>query len=229
MKRKLASSIFVSLGVFSMSFLLGGCAGEENVEYLRVRNCEDYIYEQDKDDPESLPDLIHQFEDYMKDTYGRNVKVIYSTYDTNEKLYNDLKIGKSDYDLIVPSDYMIQKLITNGLLEKFDYDNQEMAMENVEAYLSPYIADVFKGIEASNGEKVSDYAVPYMWGTVGLLYSPEFYVNRGMEEDAVYEAFSSYDVLYDTNFKNTISIKDNGENHTNSNTVSNIREEEDGL
>lgn len=207
MNKKLVSSIFTSIGIFSMAFLMGGCSTEE-VEYLRIRNCEDYIYENDPDDPESLEDLVDQFSAYMHDTYGRNVKVVYSTYDTNEKLYNDLKIGKSDYDLIVPSDYMIQKLIANNLLEKFDYATPEMAMPNVSDYLSPYISNVFESIEASNGEKVSDYAVPYMWGTVGLVYSPEFYLNRGMEEDAIYDAFSSYDVLYDPAFKNTISIKD---------------------
>lgn len=179
------------------------------VTQLSIKNCEDYIYEADpdeeydEDDPAQY-DLIVQFENEMR-SKGKNVKVIYSTYDTNETLFNDLKTGKSNYDIIMPSDYMIQKMINEGMLEKLDTSQN---MENVDKYLSPYLKDVFDNIKASNGESISDYARPYMWGTVGLVYSPSYYENKGIDLQKVLSDFSSYDVLYDETYKSTISIKD---------------------
>ena len=168
---------------------------------LSVKNCEDYIY-LDEEDPEN--DLVRQFERYMKEK-GHNVQVVYSTYDTNENLFNDLKTGKANYDIIMPSDYMIQKMINEGMLEKL---NPEITMQNVEDYLSPYLKGVFNDIKAANGESISEYARPYMWGTVGIMYSPSYYVAKGMSEEKIYEDFQSYDVLYNPDYKSSISIKD---------------------
>ena len=178
---------------------------------LSVKNCEDYIYEyEESDDYPFDPDdpgcynMTKQFEDYMKEK-GVNVKVVYSTYDTNENLFNDLKTGKANYDIIMPSDYMIQKMINEGMLEKL---NPEITMQNVEDYLSPYLEGVFNNIKAANGESISEYARPYMWGTVGIMYSPSYYAIKGMSEEKIYEDFQSYDVLYNPDYKSSISIKD---------------------
>lgn len=207
MKNKTISTIFLTTLLSGFSLTLGACANAPEIEYLRIRNSEDYIYIYEEEG--DLPDLVIQFEEYMKLEYNRNVKVIYSTYDTNEKLYNDLKIGKSNYDLIVPSDYMIQKLLSLDLLEPFDFDSKEMEMPNFNEYYSPYVDSVIKSLEPVNGKEVVDYCVPYMWGTLGLVYSPTFYEEKlGLEEEELDEYFSSYDVLYNPLFKNTISIKD---------------------
>ena len=205
MKKSTISKTLLTGLLLVMGSTLASCSNEP-VEILRIRNSEDYIYKFEEEG--DLPDLVDQFEEYMYKEYGRNVEVVYSTFDTNEKLYNDLKLGKSNYDLIVPSDYMIQKLLALDLLEPFDFDSEDLYMENVDNYLSPYIKDVISSIESVNGYNLADYSIPYMWGTIGIMYNPEFYISRGFTEEEIDEAFTSYDVLYDERFKGTISIKD---------------------
>ena len=96
---------------------------------LNVYNWEEYIAEDDYD-------LISEFEKYYKQTYGVKVKVNYSTFGTNENMYNELKLtqnkdkGTYDYDLVCPSDYMIQRMIEEDMLEKYDYNNGYTYIEN---------------------------------------------------------------------------------------------------
>ena len=88
-----------------------------DVTTIRVLNWEDYIYEQDVEEGYEDIDLVDQFVDYIQETYPTfgEVKVIYETTDTNETMFNEIQTGKSTYDLICPSDYMIQKLIAGNL------------------------------------------------------------------------------------------------------------------
>ena len=92
---------------------------EEDKKVLRVCNCEDYI-------DETL------LEDFYEET---GIEVIYSTYGTNENLYNELVINPNSYDLVVPSEYMIEKLAEEGRIQKLDFSELEGYSSNV----SPYI------------------------------------------------------------------------------------------
>ena len=93
---------------------------------LRLLNVEDYIYEKDPEDEGAAKNLVHQFEDYAK-TFGyENVKVSYATTDTPESMFNELKISADNFDLVCPSDYMIQKLIVNNMLEPMHIDEEHM-------------------------------------------------------------------------------------------------------
>lgn len=225
MKRFIINSLALSITCLS----LAGCnkgnvntegskvhleAEEKQNNVLRILNCEDYIYEKDVTDPESEEGLLDQFVEYIKETEeGREIEVIYDTFDTNETMFNELKTGKTTYDIIVPSDYMIQKLITLDMLEKID---PSIEMPNYDAYGSPYVKNIFEGITAVNNvtnttEKLSDYTVAYMWGTVGLVYNPTYYKyqERGYDEDKIHEDFLDFETsLYNEDYKNTISIKD---------------------
>lgn len=86
------------------------------------------------------------------------IKVNYTNYATNEELYAKLKGGGASYDVIIPSDYMISKMIKENLVQKLDMDN----IPNFQ-----YIMDNFRGLAY---DPQDEYSVPYTWGTVGIIY-----------------------------------------------------------
>lgn len=197
---KLLSLSAIVLICFSMT----GCNNNENNQengdkiVLNVYNCADYILETEIVDGEKVPGVMDQFVEYCKTTLNKEVEIKYSTYETNEDMYNQLKAGGIDYDLVCPSEYMIEKMLLNDMLLPLDKE-----IENYTTYGSPYIKEVFNGLSTTvNGNKVdfSDYAVPYMWGTMGFMYDP---AQKGIEE-----AVSSWDIIWDETFKNQTSLKD---------------------
>ena len=134
---------------------------------LRLINVEDYIYEQESDEDEI--DLIHQFENYAKELGYKNCVVEYNTTDTPESMFNMVKLSPDGYDLICPSDYMIQKLIVNDMLEPIHIDEDHMP--NYVGKASKTIKGRLDNISAVNGKTnetcyLKDYAVGYMWGTL---------------------------------------------------------------
>lgn len=162
---------------------------------LRIFNWEDYIAEGDEEDPESF-DTLSAFHDYYLETYGQEVTFIYDTFSTNEEMYNIIKLNGAKYDLIAPSDYMIQRLLREEMLEKYTTDETGYTnIPNYNDYASPYHKALFK--DAGWNE----YAVGYMWGTFGLLY------NKDVSE-TVTEDMKSWSVLWDQKYNKMISIKD---------------------
>lgn len=167
-------------------------------EVLRVYNWQDYINEGKDDDGAKISDSVTELweKDYYSRT-GKKVRVQYDTFETNETMINTLRTGKTSYDLVCPSDYIIQKMLAATLsgkdesisIEKFDVS----AMKNYKAYVSPYISDLFE----KNGW--TDYAVGYMWGTVGFLYNPE---------TVKYDDVSTWDFFWNTDYKNRSTCKD---------------------
>ena len=197
--------------VFPFLLTLGACSAPENVvsgeqEVLRVFNWEDYIYLNDGEDyPE--PDLTVQFEQYMQEQ-GRNVLVIYDTFDTNETMLNSLKTGRVSYDLVCPSDYMIQRMLASDMLVPFEED--WLANSNYKKYVSPYLDNMFNAINATNtvtGEthSIGEYAVGYMWGTLGIIFNPAYGDFEGL--DALTD-FQDWHALWDERYHGTFSIKD---------------------
>ena len=197
---------------------LSGCSNDKgDTRVLRILNSEDYIYEYEEGDEEYDPeddnrayqmDMIDQFAAYWKDKYDEEIEVIYDTFDTNETMFNELKTGKTTYDICIPSDYMIQKLYANDMLHKFV--SKDAIWENI----SPFIDNVYSKIEATNMSdnvtaSVSDYSVPYMWGTMGVMYNPNYYINnKGVTEDEIHELMTDWDSLYGEVLKGSFSIKD---------------------
>ncbi len=196
MKKILSLLLFFSL-FFSISAGFRFSASAEELT-LRVYNWQDYIDDgTDENGTKVIPSVM---EDWAADYYARTgvkVTVQYDTFETNETMLNTLKTGKSQYDLVCPSDYVIQKMIAateqgtddNIALEKFDYSK----LGNYTKYASPYIKQVFE----ENG--FDQYSVGYMWGTVGIMYNPEAVA----EEDT-----KSWEILWNTDYKNRITIKD---------------------
>lgn len=160
-------------------------AAEETL-VLRVANWEDYIGE----------GILEDFEAAMAEKYGKPVHVEYSTFGTNEVLYNDLKIaGGYLYDVVCPSDYMIEKMAKENMLQPLALD----AGGNYELYMSDYIKDVFANKIDWGTASLADYGVCYMWGTMG-------YVFNGAKADA--EDMKDWTSLWDEKYKGRSTIKD---------------------
>lgn len=190
--------------IFAICFSITSCGNNnsntnssKNVTVLNVYNCADYICETNEE--EGTVSVLTQFEQYCKNVLNKNVKVEYSTYETNEDLFNQLKAGGVTYDLVCPSEYMIDKLIQNDMLEKVN-----RSFENYDNYGSPYIKNVFDELTTKNNVtnetvKFKEYAVPYMWGTVGFMYDPS---------KISFDEVSSWDIIWDTNHAKQTSLKD---------------------
>ncbi len=207
-----AAAVLLSCGI-GTGFRITAKAGEPDPDktiVLRVSNWEEYIDEGDWDEEETieLPDadiigensVIEDFEDWYYETYGRKVRVEYSTFGTNEDLYNMLTLG-DEFDLVCPSEYLIMKLMAEQelvpLSESFfdESDENNYYIKGV----SPYIRNIFETQEIG-GEPWSKYAAGYMWGVTGFVYNPEVI----SEEEA-----STWKILSDPAYRRQITIKDN--------------------
>ena len=184
---------------------------------LRILNSEDYIY-LGEDDGEK--DLVDQFVDYIEENYPEyhGVSIVYDTSDTNETIYSEIQTGKSNYDLINVSEYMAQKIISGGFAQPIDQDRvpnyQKFASKSIKQRLDQ-IETTIKVDNPETGKKedkvvqLKDYAVGYMWGTLGILFNPlyEDFVSRGYSEEEVITDMMDYDALWNPKYKNTISVK----------------------
>ena len=138
----------------SISALLVGCDDDGTVT-LNVYNWGEYI----SDGSEGTLDVNAAFEDYYYETYGVRVKVNYTTYASNEDMYAKLKSGATSYDIVIPSEYMIQRMIGEGMLEELD-------LANIPNFA--YIAEEFQYPEYDPDNR---YSVPYTYGMVGVIYN----------------------------------------------------------
>ncbi len=131
---------------------LSGC-GSSKKTTLYVYNWGQYISEGD----DGSLDVIATFEEAYP-----NIRVQYSTYDSNEIMYSKLSNGGITVDVIIPSDYMIGRMVQEGMLEELNFDN----IPNYQ-----YIDDSFKNTSYDPENK---YSVPYTWGTVGIIYNTKY-------------------------------------------------------
>ena len=115
------------------------------------------VMEYISDGSDDTVDVIKEFEALT------GIKVEYTTFDSNESLYAKLKNGSASYDVIIPSDYMVSRLKEEGMLQKLDYSN----IPNFEKYVDAEFKN--PGYDPTN-----EYSVPYMWGTVGIIYNTKY-------------------------------------------------------
>ncbi len=151
---------------------------------LNVYNWGEYI--SDEDDEEcGLFNVNAGFEEYfndhLADKYGYYVKVNYSTYATNEDMYAKLTNSAVAYDIVIPSDYTIQKMIENDLLMQLDYSK-----------LTNYsnINEDFKNLYYDIENK---YSIPYSYGMVGIIYNSEFVADEDVKNE-------SWDLLWNEKY-----------------------------
>ena len=139
--------------VLTLGCFTGAASAKKNKVTLYVYNWGQYIAEGDDD---SI-DVIEAFEEAYPD-----IKVKYSTFDSNESMYAKLSNGGITVDVIIPSDYMIGRMRQENMLLELNYDNIPNAQ---------YIDDSFKGMAYDPENK---YSVPYTWGTVGIIYNTKY-------------------------------------------------------
>ena len=150
-------NLIVAVSLVLTLLPLSGCGKEEESDavVLRVSNWEEYIDEGDWAEDElidldngdiiGINSMVDDFEEWYYETYGQKVIVEYSTFGTNEELYNQITIGDV-YDLVCPSEYMIMKMIREGMVVPYSEEFKDTSNENnyYVRGLSPYIRDVFK-------------------------------------------------------------------------------------
>ena len=173
---------------------------------LVIYNWEDYIYEGTDDDGKIVADgTVKAFEKYYQEKTGVKIKVGYECFSTNEEMYKQISLGAINPDLICPSDYMIQKMANEGMLEEFSYDaatdTYGESLSNWATYGSPFIRNRFAQEKLANGSSFLSYAVPYFWGTMGFTYDPSYFNASEV---------SSWECLWNTNskFSKQFSLKD---------------------
>jgi len=153
---------------------------------LKVYNWADYI----------SPTVLADFPTWYQQQTGEEVEVIYNTFDINENMLTQIEVGKEDYDVICPSEYIIDRMLKLNLLQQID---KTIVPDSINYFngVAPFAIEKFR--QMSNAVDVNDYAVGYMWGTTGWLYNEEY--NTADE-------LNTWGVILDTTYENSIYMKD---------------------
>ena len=161
---------FMRLVLLAVAALqLTSCYKDENrEEILKVYNWADYIDE----------DVLANFPTWYEEQTGKKIRVIYQTFDINEVMLTKIERGHEDYDVVCPSEYIIERMLRKDLLLPIDtnFGKTPNYLHNV----SPYIVEQIDAT-SNNGRMAHDYAVPYMWGTCGILYNKTYVPQRDAE------------------------------------------------
>ncbi len=183
MKRFLLSLLAGAL--LALTLTLEANAGRRD-NILKVYNWADYMDES----------LLDEFVEWYKEQTGEDIKIIYQTFDLNEVALAKVERAKADYDLMCPSEYIIERMLKKDLLTPIikDFGQTPNYLDNV----SPYITSCFDLISTED-KRAADYAIPFMWGTTGILYN-----TRTVSQD---EALS-WSTIWDSKFKSRIFMKD---------------------
>ncbi|MEG0308583.1 MAG: ABC transporter substrate-binding protein [Clostridium sp.] len=168
--KKIKKIIAIACTGILMTTMLTACGAKPSNEVLNIYNVGDYIDES----------LLKKFEGET------GIKVIYEKYDTNEIMYQKVKSGGSKYDLVVPSDYMIEKMKNENLIQKIDFNN------------IPNYKNIDESFKKPSYDSKDEYSVPYFWGTFGILYN----------KTIVTEKVDSWDILWDEKYKDEILMFD---------------------
>ena len=169
-----------------LMMLAGSAFADDRAHTLKVYNWADYIDE----------DLIGEFEQWYEEQTGESVKIIYQLFDINEIMLSKIELGHEDFDVVCPSEYIIERMLRQDLLLPIDRDFG--STPDYIGNVSPYMIEKFNQI-AGSGKNANDYAVGYMWGTVGMLYNTK-YVTR---EEAL-----DWKSLADPKWKGKLFVKD---------------------
>ena len=176
---------FLAAGILALSAV--SVFAEDRSNVLKVYNWSDYIAE----------GVLDDFKSWYKEQTGENIDVIYMTFDVNEAMLSKIEKGHEDYDVVCPSDYIIERMLDKGLLLPLDFKSLGSTPNYIEANRSPFIEQMFRSINPSID--ANQYSVAYMWGTTGIIYNPKF-VTR--------EEASTWDVIRNPKFAGKILIKD---------------------
>ena len=185
MKKHIARLLLVCLLMSLCVSFFSSCEEQDEVLTLYVYNWGEYI----SDGSDDSVDVNAEFEKYCKEELGITVKVNYSTFASNESMYAKVSSGSTRYDVIIPSDYMIERMVKEEMLEPLD-------LSKIPNYV--YIGDAFKGENVyyeCNSEET--YSIPYFYGMIGIIYNTSI-----VDEDD--EQLGSWDLMWDEQYKGDI-------------------------
>lgn len=179
-------------GVLLFAALLAGFStpsqakDDDRSHVLKIYNWADYIDE----------DLLDEFQVWYKEQTGEDIEIIYQLFDINEVMLTKIETGHEDYDVVCPSEYIIERMLRNNLLQPISHDfgNTPDYTENLSPYFKKLVNEFSVG-----GRRGEEYAVPYMWGTTGLLYNTEFVT----EQEA-----STWGSVWNPKFAGRVLMKD---------------------
>lgn len=177
-------AVFFSMSVIALSCSASFSVAAKQIDAAKLRGTEINVYnwgEYISDGSEGTTDVNKEFE---KET---GIKVNYTTYDSNENMYNKIKGGGANYDIIIPSDYMIERMINEELLEKINFDNIPNYSNILPEYKNLYF------------DPKNEYSVPYNVGMVGLVYNTKM----------VKETPDSWSIMWDEQYKGQILMFNN--------------------
>lgn len=163
---------FVGISVLLIIMALMAACSKNDGEKVYVYNWGEYIDE----------DVIDLFEEKT------GIKVVYDEFEQNEEMYPKIQAGAVSYDVVCPSDYMIQKMIENDLLQPLDLNN----IPNYKYINKTYLES------AEEFDPGNKYSVPYCWGTIGILYN----------KTKVDEPVDSWGILFDEKYSGEILMID---------------------
>ena len=182
MKRFLTLLVALSLLALCLP-ALASCNENGDTVTLYVYNWGEYI----SDGSEGSLDVNAAFEEWYKAEFGVTVEVNYSTFSSNEDMYAKMSSGASSYDIVVPSEYMIARMIDEGMLRKLNKENipnlQYIDMEMLFGNENPFY------------DPENAYSVPYTYGTVGIIY------NTTMVDEA---DLGSWDIMWNEKYEGNI-------------------------
>lgn len=163
-----------------------GRSGEERSHILKIYNWADYINE----------DVLAEFPAWYKEQTGEEIRIIYQVFDINEIMLTKIERGHEDFDVVCPSEYIIERMLKKDLLLpiRLNFGKTPNYLHNV----SPYILKELNKT-SQPGRTTTNYAVPYMWGTTGILYNKNFITA---------EEAGSWHCLWNAKNKGKILMKD---------------------
>lgn len=154
------SVIKMLLLLMAVVFISGACKESEQSrkKILKIYNWADYIDE----------DLLTEFPVWYKEQTGEEVEIVYQVFDMAEVMYTKIALGKEDFDLVCPTQYIIERMLKQDMLLPIDrsFGRTGDYLGNI----SPFLRDRMDAFSVP-GKKAEDYMVPYMWGTSGILYN----------------------------------------------------------
>ena len=160
--------------------------GADREHTLKVYNWADYIDES----------LLDEFVVWYKEQTGEEVEIIYQLFDINEVMLAKLEKGHEDFDVVCPSEYIIDRMLANDMLLPINRDFG--TTPDYTSLVSPFFVEQLAKFD-QDGKQANDYAVGYMWGTTGILYNPKFVTD---------EEADSWGIIWDERFNSKVLMKD---------------------
>ncbi len=175
---------FLLLAIVAMSSFAA-----DRAHVLKVYNWADYINE----------DVLYAFPEWYKAQTGEEIELIYQTFDINESMLAQIEKGKEDYDVICPSEYIIDRMLGKDLLQPIP---KHLVPDSINYFnnVAPFVIDKFQQMAPAGSDiNVFDYAVGYMWGTTGWLYNAD---------KVSVDALQTWGAILDPKFAGKIFMKD---------------------